>query len=159
MRVLFMVWPCFSFVSVFFLPVALLISLCFRSLRVPKGPKIEKYQDLPLGLKFSSANENFKRVTHQGPFLFGDKFGESLGRSRAPPSFWKVPGLPRKLPKLPRKFFGDFPGGSLTVETNSNPEVPRKFRRLPRKFPRLTRRFPGLPQRSAPFSGKPDTNS
>ena len=76
---------------------------------------------------------------------FGDKFGESLGGSHAPPSFWEVPGLPRKYPELPRKFFGDFPGSSLTVELNSNPEVPRKFPKLPRK--------------SAPFSGKPDTLS
>ena len=70
----------------------------------------------------------------------GDKFGESLGGSQAPPSFWEVPGLPRKFPELPRKFFGDFPGSSLTVELNSNPEVPRKFPKLPRKFPKLPRR-------------------
>ena len=56
---------------------------------------------------------------------FGDKFGESLRGSQAPPSFWKVPRLPRKFPELPRKFFGDFPGSSLTVELNSIPEVPR----------------------------------
>ena len=80
---------------------------------------------------------------------FGDKFGESLGGSQATPSFWEVPGLPRKFPKLPRKFFGDFPGGSLTVELYSNPGVPRKFPRLPRKFPGLPRKFPGLPRRSA----------
>ena len=76
---------------------------------------------------------------------FGDKFGESLGGSQAPPSFWKVPGLPRKFPKLPRKFFGDFPGSSLTVESNSNPEVPRRFPKLPRKFPKLPRKFPDFP--------------
>ena len=79
----------------------------------------------------------------------GDKFGESLGGSQATPSFWEVPGLPRKFPKLPRKFFGDFPGSSLTVELYSNPGVPRKFPRLPRKFPGLPRKFPGLPRRSA----------
>ena len=83
------------------------------------------------------------------PPIFGDKFGESLGGSQATPSFWEVPGLPRKFPKLPRKFFGDFPGSSLTVELYSNPGVPRKFPRLPRKFPGLPRKFPGLPQRSA----------
>ena len=70
-----------------------------------------------------------------------------LSLSQAPPSFWKVPGLPRKFPKLPRKFFGDFTGSSLTVELNSNPGVPRKFPRLPRKFPGLPRKFCGLPQR------------
>ena len=81
------------------------------------------------------------------------KFGESLGGSQAPPSFWEVPGLPRKFPKLPRKFFGDFPGSSLTVELNSNPGVPRKFPRLsiPEVDPGLPRKFPGLRQRSAPF--------
>ena len=75
----------------------------------------------------------------------GDKFGESLGGSQAPPSFWEVPGLPRKFPELPRKFFGDFPGSSLTVELNSNPEVPRKFPKLPRKFPKLPRKSPDFP--------------
>ena len=68
---------------------------------------------------------------------------------RPPPSFWEVPGLPRKFPELPRKLFGDFPRSSLTVELYSNPGVPRKFPRLPRKFPGLPRRFPGLPRRSA----------
>ena len=33
------------------------------------------------------------------PNLVG-KFGESLGGSQAPPTFWKVPGLRRKFPKL-----------------------------------------------------------
>ena len=88
----------------------------------------------------------------------GDKFGESLGGSQTP-SFWEVPGLPRKFPKLPRKFFGDFPGSSLTVELYSNPGVPRKFPKLPRKFPKLPRKFPGLPRRSALSLGKPDTLS
>ena len=91
--------------------------------------------------------------------LIGDKFGESLEGSQAPPSFWEVPRLPRKFAKLTRKFFGDFPGSSLTVELNNNPGVPRKFPRLPRRFPKLPRRFPKLPRRSAPFSGKPDTLS
>ena len=76
----------------------------------------------------------------------GDKFGESLGGSQAPPSFWKVPGLPRKFPQLPRKFFGDFPGSSLTVELNSNPGVPRKLPRLPRKFPNFPGGFPHFPR-------------
>ena len=69
------------------------------------------------------------------------------------------PTSPGSSPKLPRKFFGDFPGGSLTVELSSNPGVPRKFPGLPRKFPKLPRKFPKLPRRSAPFSGKPDTLS
>ena len=84
----------------------------------------------------------------------GDKFGESLGGSQATPSFWEVPGLPLKFPKLPRKFFGDFPGSFLTVALYSKfPRLPRKFPRLPRKFPGLPRKFPGLPRRSALFLG------
>ena len=38
----------------------------------PKGPKIEKIQDRPPGLKFSIEIENFKRATQQTPiFLWG----------------------------------------------------------------------------------------
>ena len=92
----------------------------------------------PQGLKFQTRLE-FRAQK------IGDKFGESLGGSQAPPSFWEVPGLPRKFPELPRKFFHDFPGSSLTVELNSNPEVPRNFPRLPRKFPGLPRKFPDFP--------------
>ena len=65
-------------------------------------------------------------------------------------------GSPQNSPEVPRtspEVFGDFPGSSLTVELNSNPEVPRKFPRLPRKFPGLPRKFPGLPRRSAPSLG------
>ena len=94
-----------------------------------------------------------------GSTKLGDKFGESLGGSQAPPSFWEVPGLPRKFPKLPQKFFGDFPGSSLTVELYSNPGVPRKFPKLPRKFPKLPRRSALTSPEVSPFSGKPDTLS
>ena len=65
------------------------------------------------------------------------------GGRQAPPSFWKVPGLPWKFSSLPRKFPSDFPKSSLTVELNSNPEVPRRFPRLPRKFAGLPWKFPG----------------
>ena len=41
----------------------------------------------------------------------------------------------------------------LSVELNSNPEVPWKFPRLPRKFPGLSRKFPGLSWRSALYQG------
>ena len=88
------------------------------------------------------------------PLEIEDKFGESLGGSQAS-------GKSRTSPEVPqtsRKFFGDFPGSSLTVELYSNPGVPRKFPRLPRKFPGLPWRFPGLPK-GQPFSGKPDTLS
>ena len=40
----------------------------------------------------------------------GHKFGESLGGSQAPTSFWKAPGrLLREFPELPWKLSGDFP--------------------------------------------------
>ena len=89
----------------------------------------------------------------------GDKVGESLGGSQGPPSFWKVPGLPQKFHKLSRKFFGHFPGSSLTVELDSNPGVPWNFPRVPGKFPGLPQKFPGVRTRSAPFPGKPDSLS
>ena len=100
-----------------------------------------------IGRGFQQQCKRLERLESVGAeaLSFGDIFGESLGGSQAPPSFWEVPGLPRKFPELPRKFFGDFPGSSLTVELNSNPEVPRKFPRLPRKFPKLPRKFPDFP--------------
>ena len=57
-------------------------------------------------------------------------------------------GSPRTSPEVPRtspEVFGDFPGSPLTVELNSNPEVPRKFPKLPRKFPKLPRKFRDFP--------------
>ena len=65
-------------------------------------------------------------------------------------------GRPRTSPEVPRtspEVFGDFPGSSLTVELNSNPEVPRKFPKLPRKFPKLPRKFPKLPRKFRDFPG------
>ena len=89
------------------------------------------------------------KLTLRAAFSFlnklGDKFGESLGGGQATPSFWEVPGLPRKFPKLPRKFFGDFPGSSLTVELYSNPGVSGE----------VSQTSPEV----SPFSGKPDTLS
>ena len=42
-----------------------------ESRKFPKGPKIEKIQDRPPGLKFSIEIENFKRATQQTPILWG----------------------------------------------------------------------------------------
>ena len=91
------------------------------------------------------------RWTDSGRLSVADRLGESLGGSQAAPSFWKVPGLPQKFPKPPRKFFGDFPGSSLTVELNSNPGVPRKFPRLPRKLAGLPQKFPRTSPEVSPF--------
>ena len=91
---------------------------------------------------------------------FGDTFGKSLGGSQAPPSFWKVPGLPRKFHKLPRKFFSDLPGSfSLSLWNLTAIQGSLEFSQTSPKFPGLPRKFPGLPRRLAPFSGKPDTLS
>ena len=85
------------------------------------------------------------------PLLLGDRFGESLEGSQAPPSFWEVPGLPRKFPELPRKFFGDFPGSSLTVhsgakqQSRGSPEISQTSPEVSQTSPEV----PGLPRRSA----------
>ena len=79
----------------------------------------------------------------------GDRFGESLGGSQAPPSFWKVPGLPQKFPKLPRKFFGTY------QQSRGSPEVSQTSPELPRTSPEASRTSPEV----SPFTGKPDTLS
>ena len=38
----------------------------------PKGPKIEKIQDRPPGLKFSSEIESIKQAAHQTPIFYGE---------------------------------------------------------------------------------------
>ena len=75
----------------------------------------------------------------------GDKFGESLGGSQAPPSFWKSSDFPGSSPNFPGSFSAT-PRKFPHCGTYQQPEVPRKFPKLPRKFPKL-------PQRSAPLSG------
>ena len=60
---------------------------------------------------------------------------ELLGSSRTSP----------EVPQTSPENFGDFPGGSLTVELNSNPEVPRKLPKLPRTFPKPAQKFRDFP--------------
>ena len=62
---------------------------------------------------------------------------------------WESPRTSPEVSRTSPEVFGHFAGSSLTVELNSNPEVPRKFPRLPWKFP-------GSSEVSR-FSGKPDT--
>ena len=58
----------------------------------------------------------------------------------------ETPWTSQNFPEVPRKFLGDFPGASLTVDFKGLfPEVPRSFPRLPQKFPGLPRKFPGPP--------------
>ena len=86
---------------------------------------------------------------------FRKKFRKNSGNWR---QIWRVAGResgspellgsPRASPQVPRtspELFGDFPGSSLTVELNCNPEVPRKFPKLSRKFPGLPRKFRDFP--------------
>ena len=56
-----------------------------------------------------------QKLSFNFSLLFGDKFGESLVGSQAPPSFWEVPGLPRKFPELPQKFSATSPEVLLTA--------------------------------------------
>ena len=96
----------------------------------------------------------YTHYTHKASPIqsFGDKFGESLGGSQAPRSFWNVPGLPQKFPELPPE---DFSLWNLTAIDG----FPGSFPDFPGSSPDVPRSFPGLPRRSAPFSGKPDTLS
>ena len=65
--------------------------------------------------------------------------------SQAPPSFWEVPGLPRKFPELPRKFSATSPEVLSLWNLAAISEFPRKFPKLPRKFPKLPRKFQDFP--------------
>ena len=81
-------------------------------------------------------------MAYENPF-FGDKFGESLGGSRAPPSFWKVPGSSPNFPgsfsatspevlllwNLTVFFYG-FPG-SFPDFPGSSPDFPGGFPDFP----------------------------
>ena len=65
-------------------------------------------------------------------------------------------GSPRTSPEVPRtspEVFGDFHRSSLTVELNSNQEVPRNFPEVSRTSPEVPRTSPEVSR----FSGKPDT--
>ena len=50
--------------------VAESLARVIAAIRIPKGPKNEKIQDRPPGLKFSIEIEIFKRATQQTPFFF-----------------------------------------------------------------------------------------
>ena len=71
--------------------------------------------------------------------IFGDKFGESLVGSQAPPSFWEVPGLPRKFPELPRKFSATSPEVLSLWNLTAIPGFPGSFP----NFPGSSGNFPG----------------
>ena len=72
-------------------------------------------------------------------FSFGDKFGESLAGSQAPPSFWEVAGLPRKFPELPRKFLATSPEVLSLWNLTAIQRFPGSFPNFPGSSPN----FPG----------------
>ena len=81
------------------------------------------------------------------------QFSESLGGSQAPPSFWRVPGLPWKFPELPRKFFGNFPGASLTVDFNAIQRFPGSSQNFPGSSPNFPGNSPDFPGSFRDFPG------
>ena len=79
-----------------------------------------------------------KKISRKPICSLGDKFGEPLGGSQASPSFWKVPGLPRKFTEGLQNFPGDL------------------IQRFPESFPGFPRSFPGFPGGSLDFpAGQP----
>ena len=118
-----------------------------------KRPLRTKSVKRPIKVGKRPINEGKRPI--EAKVLVGVSVGSLRGCFRARPPWRKTAPLkrpikrsmrlPRKLPELPRKFFGDFPGSSLIVELNSNPGFPRKFPGHPRKFPKLPRKFPDFP--------------
>ena len=94
-------------------------------------------------------HRHLKILTSRASPFIGDKFSVSLGGSQAPPSFWKVPGLPRNFPRtspevfrpLPRKFSHcgtqQQSRGSPEVSQTS-PEVPQTSPEVPRTSPEVS---------------------
>ena len=93
----------------------------------------------PSQLGNTSANQNWKAT-------IGDKFGESLGGSQAPQSFWKVPGLPRKFSATSPEVLSLWNWIAIQRFPGSFPDFPGSFPDFPGGSPEVTR-----------FSGKPDT--
>ena len=83
------------------------------------------------------------------PTSVGDNFGESLVGSQAPPSFWEVPGLPRKFPELPRKFSATSPEVLSLWNLTAIRRFPGSFPNFPTEVPQTSPEVPGLPRRSA----------
>ena len=73
------------------------------------------------------------------------KFGESLGGSQAPPSFWKVPGLPRKFPKLPGSFSATSPEVLSLWNLTAIQGFPGSFPDFPGSSPDFPGSFPDFP--------------
>ena len=70
----------------------------------PKGPKIEKIQDRPPGLKFSIEIENFKRATQQTPIFVGNSEGPGLKFSEVSKRGWRTEGVGARKSLLHHEF-------------------------------------------------------
>ena len=80
------------------------------------------------------------------------------GRESGFPELLEVPGLPRKFPKLPRKFFGDFTGILTLCNLTAIQGFPGSFPDFPGSSPDLpagSRTFPEV----SPFFWEADTLS
>ena len=83
---------------------------------IPKGPKIEKLQDLPPGFKMSSENDNFKRATHQGLHFEGQDwtFQARLKFSSVTENFKRVCFLHSAAHLFSSDFGKEFPSRTLS---------------------------------------------
>ena len=80
-------------------------------------------------------------MNHAPNVELGDKFGESLEGSHAPPSFWEVPDFPRSSPNFPGSF------------SATSPEVPHcGTKQQSRGSPEVSRTSPEVPQTSLEVS-------
>ena len=70
---------------------------------------------------------------------------KSLGGSQAPPSFWRVPGLPRKFPELPRKFPATSPEVLSLWNLTAIQRFPGSFPDFPGSSPDFPGSFPNFP--------------
>ena len=82
-----------------------------------------------------------------GPHFFkiGDKFGESLGGSQAPPSLWEAPGLARKFPKPPGSFSATSPEVLSLWNRTAIQGLPGSFPDFPGSSPDFPGSFPDFP--------------
>ena len=106
---------------------------CSGKVRLIRALRDCKQRSLTVSKKAPTVSKNWRQIWRVA------------GRESGSP---ELLGSPRTSPEVPRtspEVFGDFPGSSLTVELNSNPEVLRKFPKLPRKFPKLPRKFRDFP--------------
>ena len=92
---------------------------------------------------FGTPKPSFPGNGDSGPCLLETNLASRWEGVRLPRASGKSPGLPRKFPKLPRRFFGDFPGSSQQSRgspevSQTSPEVPRTSPEVPRTSPEVS---------------------